>query len=324
MNSRRIRKILLSTALLASCATACTAAAAQDSGHGGHGNNDIIVENRASLGDGYVQTVYSKSSNGTPTMIGITVDDAAARSLPTLPLHDGNTCFDKDGNGTVDPVSECKSGHERVLWFPKLQGLPFQWMMFNWQPGGHGPEHVFDKPHFDLHFFMQDYYARNAIRTGPCGAVLINCVDNDKALRPVPDPYKPLGFGAPGAAGRMGNHIADLSAPVLNGGPFTQAFVYGTYDAHITFWETVFATDWLKTTKPARDCIPLKWAPQVEQSGFYPRRSCVSYRQRERDYLMTLEDFAYRTAPAGAVAPKWEQSSTVPPGAPEHHGHGTG
>lgn len=300
--STMIRAVIAAVLFVSIAAFAEQGAAGTTSGEAA---DRVIVENRLSLGNGYVQSVYSRDADGAPKMIGITVDEAAAQSLPTKPVSDGNTCYDVDGNGSVDPATECKSGHERVLWFPKLKGLPFQWMMFNWQPSGHGPAHVFDKPHFDLHFFIQDYYARNAIRTGPCGAVLVNCDDHKKAMLPVPEPFYPQGFGMPGDAGRMGNHIADLNAPPVNGGPFTQAFVYGTYNAHISFWETVFNTEWLTPTKPNRDCIALKQAPEVELSGYYPRKSCVSYRPGQHDYLMTLEDFVHRSAPAGTPPPDW-------------------
>ncbi|MEV6778011.1 hypothetical protein [Streptomyces syringium] len=345
--TRRPRKSLLlfmallltalgASALAVGNITASTASAEQaDSGRSGPDTarnaadpgpdkaGELIVENRTSLGNGHVETVYSRKPDGSPKVIGVAVSEAAADSLPTTPRHDGNTCFDKNDDGKVDPNTECGGGHERVLWFPKLKGLPFKWMMFNWQSVGHGPEHVFDKPHFDVHYFMMDYEARNAIRTGLCGAIFVNCADNEKAAKPVPAPYHPEGFGLPGAAGRMGNHIVDLSAAPANGGPFTQAFVYGTYDSHITFWENVLSTDWLKSTKPKRSCLTLKWAPEVEISGSYPKKSCTSYRAKEKDYLMTFEDFAYRKAPAGAKAPNWTQppASAGTPAAGSGHGH---
>lgn len=258
----------------------------------------IRVENQVSLGEGHLRTVYSVERDGTPRMIGLSISEAAMQSLPTTPTHDGNTCFDVNEDGVVDPATECKGGHERVLWFPKIDGLPFQWLMFNWQPHGHGPTHVFDEPHFDVHFFIQDYHERNAIRTGPCGGAVIHCDDNETALIPVPAPYNPKGFGLPGAAARMGNHLADLNAPPVNGGPFEDAFVYGTYGGHVTFWETVYNVNWLADEKPENRCIDIKWAPEVEQSGYYPAKTCVNYRHRHKDYLFSLEDFVWRSAPA--------------------------
>jgi hypothetical protein len=312
--------MLAALAVVAFAVTGCAihAARAAESTSAGDNGGHVVVENRTSLGKGYVQTVYRLAGNHAPVMIGITVSDSAMQTMPITPAHDGTTCFDVNGDGTVDPDKECGSGHERVLWFPDVDGLPFKWMLFNWQPRGHGPAHIFDKPHFDLHFFIQDYYARNAIRTGPCPAVLLNCDDFEKAKKPVPDPFNPIGFGAPGAAGRMGNHIADLNAPPFTPGPFTQAFVYGTYDAHITFWETVFATDWLKTARPQQDCIALKWAPQVEQSGYYPHKSCVRYRSAQKDFLMSLEDFAYRTAPGATLPSSGAPYPGTSPSVPAH------
>jgi hypothetical protein len=266
--------------------------------------SSIVAYNRLALGDGFVQTVYRRAPNGSPQMIGVTISERAMQTLPTKPRHDANTCFDLNGNDEIDPIAECAGGHERVLWFPRIHGLPFQWMMFNWQPTGHGPPHVFDVPHIDLHYFIQDYEARNLIRTGPCG-LLVNCKDFARSQLPVPDPFRPDGFGAPGAAGRMGNHIADTQAPPFTPGPLTQAFAYGTYDAHISFWEPVIAESWLTGEKPQNSCLTIRWAPEVELSAYYPHRACASYRRAEADYLLTLEDFEYRRAPAGTKPPDW-------------------
>lgn len=266
-------------------------------------HRDVSVENRLSLGKGHVQTVYRLHRDGSPRMIGLTISEAAMETLPTYPVHDGNTQFDIDGDGMIDPMKECAGGHERVLFFPEIEGLPFKWMMFNWQPMGHGPPHVFNKPHFDLHFFIQDYIARNFIRTGPCGLIL-NCDDEVRAKQVVPDPFNPVGFGLPGAAGRMGNHLIDPNVPPANGGPFTQAFAYGTYDGHISFWEPVYAVDWLQT-KPDDAIQTIPWTPEVELSGYYPHTAHARYRKHEADFLFTLEDFEYRTAPPGTLPPDW-------------------
>jgi hypothetical protein len=176
-------------------------------------------------------------------------------------------------------------------------------MMFNWQPVGHGPPHVFQKPHFDVHFFIQDYIARNFIRTGPCG-LLINCDDDARARKDIPAPFNPVGFGLPGAAGRMGNHLIDPTLPPANGGSFTQAFAYGTYDAHISFWEPVYALAFVQS-KPANACMTIPWTPEVELSGYYPHTAHLRHRPVEQDFLVSLEDFEYRTAPPGTMPPDW-------------------
>lgn len=310
--------LVLATAALLLARGVASDAGAADGVAAAKDKDKLIVHNQISIGKGFVRTVYRRAPDGTPRMIGVTISEAAMESLPDEPRHDGNTCFDVNEDGTTNRVTECASGHERVLWFPELRGLPFQWMMFNWQPAGHGPPGVFDKPHFDLHYFIQDYIERNFIRTGKCG-VLTNCTDFATAVKPVPPPYYPVGFGPPGVAARMGNHLADGNAPPLSGGAFTQAFAYGSYDAQISFWEPVVSTTWLREQKPKQDCLTIKWAPAVQLSGYYPHTTCARFREDEEDYLMSLEDFEYRQAPAAgakaaarsAVAPARARAATA-------------
>ncbi|GMU06183.1 hypothetical protein [Corallococcus caeni] len=258
-----------------------------------------LMENRVSFGDGYVQSIVQKNPDGSVKAIGVTVDQAAMDTLPmlpNLPTNDGQTCWDTNNDGVTDPEKECNGGHERVLWFPKMKDVPFQWIMFNWQGRGHGPIGAFDKGHFDLHFFMQDFVKRNFIRTGPCG-VYTDCNDYAKAIKDPPAPFYPTGFeNQKGVSARMGNHLADIAESPFNGEPFTQAFVYGAYDGHITYFETVVEGGFAKS-KPAEDCRVIKAPPAMEVSGLYPTRYCFRYREDRGDYLMTLEDFEYRTAP---------------------------
>ncbi|MEU1376880.1 hypothetical protein ABZ442_24935 [Streptomyces triculaminicus] len=295
---------------------ASAATAAEDAPAGSGSAQSLRSFNKVSLGDGFVETLYSADSANQPQVLAVRVDAAAMNSLPMSPVHDGQTCFDKDGDG-ISLETDCASGHERDLWLPKLNGLPFQWLMFDWQAHGHGPSHVFDKPHFDMHFFIQDFTARNQIRTGPCNLV-INCDDDAKAKKTVPAPFAPEGWGMPGAAGRMGNHIVDPNAAPANGGPFTQAFAYGTWDGHISFWEPVINKDWVVTEKPSA-CRSVPQTPAVEVTGFYPTQMCTRY-GANGDLTFTLEKFVKRTAPVGAQPPSWapDTSRTTKPGP---HGH---
>jgi len=259
--------------------------------------------NRVSLGEGFIETLYRMNRRGSLKSLAIRVDGAAMRSLPTELPHDGATCFDTDGDG-IDLLNDCRSGHERVLWFPQVGGSPFKWLMFNWQPVGHGPPHVFEDPHFDLHLFIQNLPSRNTIRTGPC-RVVINCDDDVTAKKIVADGYIPEGWGLPGAAGRMGNHLIDPNAAPANGGPFDQAFAFGTWDGHVSFWEPVINVDWVKQLDANEtECRPIPQPPEVELSGTYPSRMCTQH-QWDGTVVTVLDKFYWRAAPAGAEPPDW-------------------
>jgi hypothetical protein len=254
-----------------------------------------LIENRTSLGDGYVQSIVQKNADGSLKAIGVIIDQAAMDTLPMVPGNDGQTCFDKNNDGSVDLENECNGGHERILWFPKIKDLPFQFVMFNWQGKGHGPPGAWDKPHFDLHYFMMDFTARNQIRTGNCG-VYVDCVDYQKAIKDVPPQFAPVGFeNQRGVSGRMGNHLSNLTDSPFTDGVFTHAFVYGSYDGHITYFETIIKGDFIKS-KPD-ECKPIKAPPAMEKSGLYPKQFCTRFRPERGDYLLTLEDFEYRQAP---------------------------
>jgi hypothetical protein len=143
---------------------------------------------------------------------------------------------------------------------------------------------------------MQDFVARNFIRTGPCG-VYTDCNDYAKAIKDPPAPFYPLGFeNQKGVSGRMGNHLADIAEPPFTAGStFTQAFVYGAYDGHLTYFETVVEGNFIKS-KPD-ECRPIKAPPAMEVSALYPTQYCTRYRADKGDYLMTFEDFEFRNAP---------------------------
>lgn len=264
---------------------------------GDDGGSDIteIVENRLTLGDGHIASYVELDKNNVPLVIGVSIDQLAVDTLPT-DRNDGQLCWDLDGNGTILKDSECGWGHGFTLWLPKLDKVPFTYMLFNWATFGHGPVHVFDKPHFDVHVYVNDNRERLAIRPGPCPS-FINCEDKDRSLKPIPSNWMPAGFefqvgGA--AQGYMGNHIVDLDDPVHTGGELTQLFAYGTYDGHLTFWEPLVTAAFLKS-KP-NECQEIAQPAEFEKAGYYPLVFCTRYRADRKDYVITLEDFVYREA----------------------------
>ena len=50
-------------------------------------------------------------------------------------------------------------GHARKLPMPDvfIDNLPFEYVLFNWNTFGHAPSDVYDTPHFDFHFFIEDF-----------------------------------------------------------------------------------------------------------------------------------------------------------------------
>lgn len=270
-----------------------------------------IVENRTSLGEGYVSSFAEVNACGQPTAIGVAITQAAVDTLPTE-RNDGQLCWDLNGDGLQDRNTECGWGHGRVLYLPRLNNVPFTYILFNWATFGHGPVHVFDKPHFDVHIYVNDNLERLAIRPGPCPS-FINCDDKEKALKPLPENFFPTGFeyqigGA--AQGYMGNHIVDLDDPVHSGGPLTHLFAYGSYDGHLTFWEPLVTASFLQTQP--NECREVAQPPEFEKAGFYPLKFCTRYRPLRRDYVITIEDFVFHEASPAAETPPAAEGALAP------------
>ncbi len=134
---------------------------------------------------------------------------------------------------------------------------------------------------------------------GPC-ALLINCDDFVTATLPVPSQYLPQDYVDLGAAEvAMGNHLIDLSSPEFTGQPFTHTFIYGAWNADITFYEPMITLDWFQGMANgtiANQCWDLKLPQAWKDGGHYPTRYCIRYRHNRQDFTVSLEGFVYREA----------------------------
>ena len=251
------------------------------------------------LGEGTLRT-YTQREDGRPLAMGVTFPATALQSLPTA-VSDEKHCFDKDGDGSLDPHKECSVGHENVLDLPAgfRDGVqtPFSWSLVNWNPHGHIPKGVYDTPHFDFHFYLQPLAERNAIRPGPC-PVITDCDDYARAKAPVPERYRAPGYiDVDAVEPAMGNHLFDQAATEFHGVPFTRTWIYGTYDGKISFYETMIAKSWLDGLRSgsAEDaCVPFAQPEAWRETGWYPTRYCIEYRENRGDYTVSLTGFAFR------------------------------
>nr|AHX39409.1 hypothetical protein wt6.32c [Streptomyces sp. WT6] len=245
----------------------------------------------SNLGAGTVRT-YTAYRSGKTQAVGVMLDRTALQKLPT---SRGKHCFDKDNDSHISPTTACTGGTERPLTFaerPRKTGL--KWALLNYSPYGHGPQHVYDTPHFDVHFYLQPKAQRDAIRPGPCG-VLINCIDYARATAPVPPAYMPADYEDQGRAQvAMGNHLIDPTAPEWHHQGFTHTFIYGAYDGRLTFFEPMVSLAWLNTL--ARDekqggCTPVKQPTRWQRAGMHPEQYCIRYHSKRDAFSISLEQF---------------------------------
>ncbi|MFN7979239.1 MAG: hypothetical protein U0P30_13975 [Vicinamibacterales bacterium] len=241
--------------------------------HHGHG---VIPHYNVSapFGDGAVRTFATLTrpeGRGRrwprPEQVGVEIPVAVMNSLPPTPL-----------SVAID--------------FPlKASGTPFQFMMLDWNPDGHAPAGIYDKPHFDFHFYLQDYEDVMQIAAGPCSGV--DCDVFEKATTPVPAKYLPPGFIDVGSVvPYMGNHLVDVTSPEFNGQPFTRTWIYGAYDGDVTFYEPMMTRQSL--LDQPNQCSALKLPQAYAESGYYPTKVCTELDARRSVYRVFVTGFVYR------------------------------
>jgi hypothetical protein len=252
------------------------------------------------LGSGEVRS-YAELAGSRPVSLGMVVTERAMASLPTA-RSNGQYCFDRNGDGKVEPDVECVAEHEYVLELPeqftRQVGGPFRWAMLTWDPHGHAPDGIYGVPHFDMHFYLQDRTATQSIGTGPC-AGMSDCADYAAARIPVPDRYRPSGYvDIDAVVPGMGNHLGDPASPEFHGHHFSHTFMYGTYGGQITFYEPMVDKHWLEGLAPGgpATCTPIKAPTAWRVGGWYPTTYCIEHRPQQRDFAVSMRDFVFRPA----------------------------
>jgi hypothetical protein len=257
---------------------------------------------RSRLGNGEV-TAYTQAEGTRPTAVGMILTDGVLEGLPTDPANDDKWCFDKDGNGTVDPNTECSGGYESQLElgsnFQRNVDSPFTFVLNNWNPHGHIPVGVYNVPHFDVHFYTVPDSERTAIRPGPCPA-LVNCDDYELGKKlPAAKYLAPDYIDVDAVEPAMGNHLVDPTAPEFNGQPFTRTFLYGVWNTEVTFYEPMVTHEYfsgLRAGTIADGCFDFKLPTDFQESGWYPTKYCLRHRDNRSDMTISLENFVHRDA----------------------------
>ena len=257
----------------------------------------------APRGDGTLTSYSQTTADGKPVAVGLSFTEETLEGLPYDPPTEGKWCYDKDEDGTTDPMTECAGGYEDALHlgkdFRSSVDSPFTYVLANWNPMGHMPPGVYDRAHFDVHFYMNPNEERLAIRPGPCPA-LVHCGDYPKGKDLPDERYRHADFEDLDAVEpAMGNHLTDTTAPEHHGEDFTHAFIYGTWDDEVTFYEPMITHDWysgLVDGSVESGCHEIKQPRAWKESGWYPTEYCMRYRDNREELTTTLEGFRYRHA----------------------------
>ena len=169
---------------------------------------------------------------------------------------------------------------EYVLPLPSdIDVAPYDHITLDWNEHGHPPMNVYDKAHFDLHFYFMSGAERDQI----------GVFDSNEFNMPMaPEYLAPMYLETAGGVPRMGAHIIDLLSPEVAGtGEFTHTFIYGKYAAKMNFLEPMVTKEFLDSKQSAVNTIrhPAQW----QTSGYYPDKYTINYDASEGLYTILLD-----------------------------------
>jgi hypothetical protein len=228
---------------------------------------DTMFGKPVAIGGGSARAYITTNATGTPTEVGVRVTEGALTALPTA-------------TGTM---------YMYELELPATAGqTPFDHVSFNWNPYGHDPTPVYGAPHFDVHFYLRPMAEQHAITQDDSKG------DIKPASAMLPADYQPTPDGSPNRTVAMeGRHWIDVTSPELNGGTFSNTFIYGSYNGHVTFLEPMM----LKTllTPAVNISAAIKQPQAYEATGkYYPNKYTITYDAATKEYIVAMGDMVKR------------------------------
>jgi hypothetical protein len=208
------------------------------------------------VGNGKARSFISKNADGSVKEVGFNFTEDALSGLP-----EQNTAF--------------------VLPMPADNKTQITHISFDYAFHGHGPEHIYDVPHFDVHYYMISEQEKNSITlTDPKIDILPPASSIPKNYIPGPNEAK------------MGKHWVDSTSHEFHGKDFTTTFVYGSYNGKFTFLEPMISVNYLKT-KP-NVMLGVTSLASVQQTGLYPQQYAILWEKERREYTVSLNNLTLR------------------------------
>lgn len=174
-----------------------------------------------------------------------------------------------------------KQRSEAVM--PVENGGMVQTANMQWHPLGHPPAHVYNVPHFDVHFFTITEKVRAGIMPGAAAG----------SVRPGKNLLPPNAILAPDYVPGMGIHVIPKSAPEFNkGGQFAVSPIIGYWNNDVAFFEVMFTKEGLMKKGGTTGAFPQPVS--VKRHGYYPTKYSVKYDAPEDEYEVAISDFVKR------------------------------
>lgn len=208
---------------------------------------------------GNMNSTLQTDQAGNPLQLVLNIDGSSISSLPS-DANSRDTSF-------VVPLPQ-----------KAIDITPFNFIEVDWNPHGHPPVGIYDIAHFDFHFYM------------------VPKTEVDAAIDPIKlntDPasdYLPASYISGAPVPQMGKHWIDSNSPEMHNIPFTQTFVYGSYNGNVTFYEPMVTKAYLQNTLSFQRSIPQP--AKVKKSGFYPTQ--ISITKLNNVTQIVLDQFVYR------------------------------
>lgn len=235
---------------------------------------------------GYV-TLQSRTM--IPRVVGIQFKNGLITASPSLPIYDNTTCHEH----------ACIRVQDIVVKFPNCASFwtPFTFAYITFNTLGHGPEGVYDVPHYDFHFFMTPFKTFETLtQVGPSPGLLDMDV-HSLSLVDVPAKYlMPGAFRMGPPTYGMGQHWSSPDDPVFHGTSFnfTGSFAFGSYNGKVIYFEPLASLQ-LLATRPDQ-CWDIPMPQAFEKAGWYPTKYCLRNERSSDLQAMTLESFVYYPA----------------------------
>lgn len=219
------------------------------------------------MGNGTVRSWVDLDKDYTPRAVGVTFTETALQNLPEVKP------------GEMAP--------EFLVSLPKTKApLAFDHVSVDWNPRGHEPNGIYDKPHFDFHFYMVEPTERSKIT--------LEGDDLKVCTKPVPPAQMAKGYiQPPGTAIKyMGSHWISPASPELNGKPFTSTLIYGSYNGEVNFIEPMITLATITSKQTVEADFPAPEKPS--KPGWYPTHYRLSYNADRAEYTVELTNFVKR------------------------------
>lgn len=220
------------------------------------------------VGVGRAYAFVTLDAGGKAAAVGIRMSEAALTGLPAEPPQGGDRW-------------------EYVLSLPKeAAGSGYDHIVVDWNPKGHIPPGVYDRPHFDFHFYLISPAQRDKITA--------KGEDLARAHKAPAPAFMPEGYVLPEGTEvpRMGAHAIDPAGPEFNRQPFTKTFIYGFYDGSMVFLEPMVTQAFLESKPDVTEAIRLPKAYSLR--AYYPTQYSVKYDEAKREYVISLENLVSR------------------------------